>query len=129
MRSSPTAAGGSIRCWSKARSIGGFANGIGNALYEESSYDENGQPLATTLADYTAPSAPCIPDVKLDFFEIPSPFAPYGIKGVGESGAIGPPSAIVSAVNDALRPLGAEIYETPVTPRRVYAAIEAARAR
>jgi len=109
--------------------VGGFANGIGNALYEESSYDENGQPLATTLADYTAPSAPCIPDVKLDFFEIPTPFAPYGIKGVGESGAIGPPSAIISAVNDALRPLGAAIYETPVTPRRVYAAIEAARAR
>ncbi len=108
--------------------IGGFSNGLGNALYEESPYDEIGQPLATTLADYLAPSAPCMPDLKLEFYEIPSPKAPYGIKGIGESAAIGPPSAVVSAVNDALRPLGASVYETPLTPRRVFAAIAAAKA-
>ena len=107
--------------------IGGFANGLGNALFEESAYDGTGQPLATTLADYLMPSAPGIPDLKLDFLETPSPYAPYGIKGVGESAAIGPPAAIVSAVNDALRPLGTVIYETPLTPARVFAAIQAAR--
>jgi aerobic carbon-monoxide dehydrogenase large subunit len=106
--------------------IGGFANGLGNALFEESAYDANGQPLATNFADYLMPSAAGIPELKLDFLEIPSPFAPYGIKGIGESAAIGPPSAIVSAINDALRPLGVVIYETPLTPVRIFQAIRAA---
>ncbi len=108
--------------------VGGFANGFGNALYEESTYDADGQPTATTLADYTAPTAPSIPDVKLDFIETPSPFSMFGIKGIGENGAIGPPAAIVNAVNDALRPLRASVFETPVTARRVREAIARARA-
>lgn len=108
--------------------IGGVSNGIGNALYEESRYDAAGQPLSATLADYVVPSAPCIPDLKLEFTETPSPYAPFGVKGVGESGAIGPPSAIVSAVNDALRPLGAALFTTPLTPERVFQAIRAGRA-
>ena len=103
--------------------IGGFSNGLGNALYEESTYDEMGQPTATTLADYTAPTAPSMPNVKLEFIETPSPFAMFGIKGIGENGAIGPPASIVNAVNDALRPLGASVSETPVTARRVREAI------
>ncbi len=103
--------------------VGGFSNGLGNALYEESSYDASGQPTATTLADYTAPTAPGIPNVKLDFIETPSPFSMFGMKGIGENGAIGPPAAIVNAVNDALRPLGAAVFETPVTPQRVRDAI------
>jgi carbon-monoxide dehydrogenase large subunit len=103
--------------------VGGFSNGLGNALYEESSYDTSGQPTATTLADYTPPTAPSIPTVKLDFIETPSPFSMFGMKGIGENGAIGPPAAIVNAVNDALRPLGAAVFETPVTPHRVRAAI------
>ena len=107
--------------------IGGFSNGLGNALYEESTYDDMGQPTATTLADYTAPTAPSMPDVKLEFFETPSPFALFGIKGIGENGAIGPPASIVNAVNDALRPLGASVSETPVTARRVREAIARAR--
>jgi carbon-monoxide dehydrogenase large subunit len=107
--------------------IGGFSNGLGNALYEESTYDEMGQPTATTLADYTAPTAPLMPDVKLEFLETPSPFAKFGIKGIGENGAIGPPASIVNAVNDALRPLGAFVSETPVTARRVREAIARAR--
>ena len=61
--------------------IGGFSNGLGNALYEEYTYDELGQPTATTLADYTAPTAPSMPDVKLEFIETPSPFSMFGIKG------------------------------------------------
>ena len=103
--------------------IGGFSNGLGNALYEESSYDALGQPTATTLADYTAPTAPSVPEVKLDFIETPSPFSMFGMKGIGENGAIGPPAAIVNAVNDALRPLGAAVCETPVTASRVRTAI------
>jgi len=107
--------------------VGGFSNGLGNALYEESSYDASGQPTATTLADYTAPNALSMPYVKLDFIETPSPFSMFGIKGIGENGAIGPPAAIVNAVNDALRPLGAAVFETPITARRVRDAIVRAR--
>jgi aerobic carbon-monoxide dehydrogenase large subunit len=107
--------------------IGGFSNGLGNALYEESSYDASGQPTATTLADYTAPNAHSMPFVKLDFIETPSPFSAFGMKGIGENGAIGPPAAIVNAVNDALRPLGAAVFETPITARRVREAIAKAR--
>jgi carbon-monoxide dehydrogenase large subunit len=107
--------------------IGGFSNGLGNALYEESTYDEQGQPTATTLADYAALAAPAMPDVKLEFMETPSPFATLGMKGIGENGAIGPPAAIVNAVNDALRPLGAAVYETPITARRLRTAIARAR--
>ena len=70
-----------------------------------------------------------MPDVKLEFMETPSPFAMFGMKGVGENGAIGPPAAIANAVNDALRPLGAAVFETPITARRVRAAIARARAR
>jgi aerobic carbon-monoxide dehydrogenase large subunit len=107
--------------------LGGFSNGLGNALYEECSYDRSGQPTTTTLADYAAPTAPSMPNVKLDFIETPSPFSAFGIKGIGENGAIGPPAAIVNAVNDALRPLGASVFETPVSARRVREAISRAR--
>jgi carbon-monoxide dehydrogenase large subunit len=107
--------------------IGGLAGGIGNALYEESPYDDQGQPLAVTLADYRVPGAAAVPDVRIVHMESPSPFADFGMKGVGESGAIGPPAAIANAINDALHPLGAELLETPMTPRRILEAIERAR--
>ncbi|MGH7123739.1 MAG: xanthine dehydrogenase family protein molybdopterin-binding subunit, partial [Stellaceae bacterium] len=109
--------------------IGGLAGGIGNALLEESVYDERGQPLSATLADYHVPGASSMPDVRIAHMETPSPFSEFGMKGVGESGAIGPPAAIANAVNDALRLLGAEILETPMTPKRVLAAIRTARER
>ena len=109
--------------------IGGLAGGIGNALYEESPYDEQGQPLAATLADYLVPGATTMPDVRIAHMETPSPFSEFGMKGTGESGAIGPPAAIANAINDALRPLGAEIMETPMTPRRILARLAAARVR
>ncbi len=111
----------------KGQVIGGYAQGIGNALYEESDYDENGQPLSVTLADYHVPAAPMVPDVKYDYMESPSPYSTMGIKGVGESGAIGPVGAIGNAVNDALKGLGVEITETPITPRRVFEAIDRSR--
>lgn len=106
--------------------IGGTAQGIGTALYEEIPYDEDGQPLASTFMDYLLPGATEIPRIRLAHMNTPSPHTAYGIKGMGEGGAIAPPAAILNAINDALRPLGAEIGETPATPRRVHAAIRAA---
>jgi carbon-monoxide dehydrogenase large subunit len=109
--------------------VGGIAQGIGNALYEEIPYDENGQPLATTFADYLLPGAPEIPHIKIGHMCTPTPHTEYGMKGMGEGGAISPPAAIANAIRDALMPIGAEINETPMTPPRVRAAIERALAR
>jgi carbon-monoxide dehydrogenase large subunit len=109
------------------QTFGGAAQGIGTAMYEESSYDANGQPLATTFADYILPGPTEIPAMRVFHLETPSPFTAFGIKGMGEGGAIAPPATICNAVNDALRPLGAELAETPLTPRRVLAAIAKAR--
>jgi carbon-monoxide dehydrogenase large subunit len=107
---------------------GGTAQGIGTALYEEMPFDENGQPLASTLADYLLPGATEVPSIRIEHMETPSPYSEFGQKGLGEGGAIGPPAAIANAINDALHPLGVEIGETPITPRRLMAALEAARA-
>jgi carbon-monoxide dehydrogenase large subunit len=109
--------------------VGGIAQGIGTALYEEIPYDEHGQPLATTLADYLLPGAPEIPAIKIGHMCTPTPHTEYGMKGMGEGGAISPPAAIANAIRDALRPIGAEINETPMTPPRVRAAVERALAR
>src|SRR6202011_3444939 len=98
---------------------GGTAQGIGTALYEEMPFDENGQPLASTLADYLLPGATEVPSIRIEHMETPSPYSEFGQKGLGEGGAIGPPAAIANAINDALRPLGVEIGETPITPRRL----------
>lgn len=110
----------------EAQVVGGVAQGIGTALYEEIPYDENGQPLASTFLDYSLPGAPEIPDVRVLHMETPSPHTRFGIKGVGEGGAIAPPAAIVNAINDALRGLKAKVTETPVTPERLLNAIAAA---
>jgi carbon-monoxide dehydrogenase large subunit len=109
--------------------LGGLAQGIGTALYEEMPFDADGQPLAATLADYLLPGTAEVPDVRLDHMETLSPWTTFGQKGIGESGAIGPPAAIVNAINDALAPLGAEVFDLPASPPRVLAAIQAARAR
>ena len=102
---------------------GGTAQGIGTALLEEMSFDGNGQPLASTLADYLLPGAAEMPPIELLHLEIPSPNTEFGIKGVGEGGAIPPPAAIFNAVNDALSGLGVVLSETPLTPRRLRAAL------
>jgi len=103
--------------------FGGTAQGIGTALYEEMPYDASGQPLATTLADYLLPSATEVPSIRVDHLETPSPYTLFGQKGIGEGGAIAPPAAIANAVNDALAPLGVEITESPLTPRRIAEAL------
>jgi len=108
---------------------GGVAQGIGTALYEEMPYDENAQPLASTLADYLLPGAGEVPDIAVEHMETPSPYTAFGQKGIGEGGAIGPPAAIANAVNDALAGLGVEIGEVPITPARLLRAIAEARMR
>jgi carbon-monoxide dehydrogenase large subunit len=107
---------------------GGLAQGIGTALYEEMPFDRAGQPLATTLADYLLPGPTEVPEPRLDHMETPSPYTMFGIKGIGEGGAIAPPAAIANAVNDALRPLGVELLQSPMSPRRIIEAILKARA-
>ncbi len=106
---------------------GGTAQGVGTALYEEMPFDEAGQPQASTLADYLLPGATEVPAIRIEHMETPSPYSEFGQKGIGEGGAIGPPAAIANAINDALAPLGVEVTETPVTPRRLLAALAAAR--
>ncbi|MDC0033357.1 xanthine dehydrogenase family protein molybdopterin-binding subunit [Alphaproteobacteria bacterium] len=106
---------------------GGAAQGIGTALFEEMIYDNQGQPLASTLADYLLPGATDVPNIRLLHMETPSPYTKFGQKGVGEGGAIGPPGAIANAINDALAPLGVEICEIPVSPRRIIEAIQEKR--
>ncbi|MEO8039406.1 MAG: xanthine dehydrogenase family protein molybdopterin-binding subunit [Betaproteobacteria bacterium] len=107
--------------------LGGAAQGIGTALYEEMPFDDQGQPLASTLADYLLPSATEVPSIRIEHMTTPSPHTEFGQKGIGEGGAIAPPAAIANAVNDALRGLGVEITECPLTPRRLLAALHAAR--
>jgi aerobic carbon-monoxide dehydrogenase large subunit len=103
--------------------LGGLAQGIGTALYEEMPFDSAGQPLASTLADYLLPGPSEVPAARIDHMETPSPHTEFGVKGLGEGGAIAPPAAIANAVNDALRPLGVELLVSPITPRQVLAAI------
>ena len=106
---------------------GGAAQGIGTALYEEMPFDAAGQPLASTLADYLIPGPTEVPDLRIEHMETPSPYTEFGVKGIGEGGAIAPPAAIANAVNDALKTLGAEVTQSPITPRRLLAAIAEAR--
>ena len=89
--------------------------------------DSNGQPLASTFADYLLPGATEVPSMRIYHMETPSPYTEFGIKGMGEGGAIAPPATIFNAVNDALRPLGVEMTETPLTPRRLLEALERRR--
>jgi carbon-monoxide dehydrogenase large subunit len=105
--------------------VGGTAQGIGSALYEEMPFDGQGQPLASTLADYLLPGPPEVPNIRVLHMETPSPYTEFGQKGVGEGGAIGPAAAIANAINDALAVRGVELCEIPITPRRILAALGA----
>jgi carbon-monoxide dehydrogenase large subunit len=107
---------------------GGTAQGIGTCIYEAMPFDACGQPLAGTLADYLLPGASEIPGIRILHMETPSPYTSFGAKGIGEGGAVGPPAAIMSAVNDALRELGVELCDLPLSPQRIVDAIGAARA-
>jgi aerobic carbon-monoxide dehydrogenase large subunit len=106
---------------------GALAQGIGQALYEEVMYDEEGQLLSSTLMDYTMPNAMQIPDFITDVVETPSPINPLGAKGIGEGGTIGAPPTIVNAVLDALAPLGIEAVDMPLKPEKIWTLVQAAR--
>lgn len=108
---------------------GGAAQGIGTALYEEMRFDEQGQPLASTLSDYLLPGPTEVPAIRVEHMETPSPYTRFGQKGIGEGGAIAPPAAIANAVNDALKGLGVELLVSPITPRLVAEAIRKAQPR
>ena len=97
---------------------GGVVQGIANALFENLAYDDDGNPLATTLMDYLVPSAAEVPSIEYGHIETPSP-GPGGYKGVGEGGAIGAPPAVVNAVADALAPFGVTITQLPLSPARI----------
>jgi carbon-monoxide dehydrogenase large subunit len=109
--------------------LGGIVQGIGTALYEEIPYDARGQPLVSNLADYMVPCAPEIPNIRIEHLLTPALTTEYGVKGLGEGGAIAPPAAIANAVADAFADIRANFNETPLSPRRVSEAIAQARAK
>jgi aerobic carbon-monoxide dehydrogenase large subunit len=110
----------------EGQACGGAAQGVGTALFEECPYNDDAQPLASTLMDYLLPGPTELPSFRVHHTETPSPHSAHGIKGVGEGGAIAPAGAIVNAINDALGPLGAVLRDIPASPDRVLAAIAAA---
>ncbi len=107
---------------------GGIAQGAGQALIENISYDsQSGQLLSGSFMDYGLPRADDLPDIKSELEEVPATTNPLGIKGIGESGTIGAPPVIINAVLDALHPLGVAHIDMPATPVRVWQAIEASK--
>jgi carbon-monoxide dehydrogenase large subunit len=95
-------------------------------LLEWMRYDAQGQPLAATYADYLLPTSDVVPRIEIHHMESPTPLNPLGVKGAAESGTIGAPAAIVSAIEDALCPLDICISDLPLTPPRLRALIRAA---
>lgn len=108
---------------------GGIAQGVAQALYEEARHDAAGNPTTATLAEYTMPTAADLPAFELDQTVTPSPTNPLGVKGIGESGAIGSSPAVLNAVLDAVSHLGVRHLDMPATPERVWRAIRDAEAK
>ncbi|WP_270934172.1 xanthine dehydrogenase family protein molybdopterin-binding subunit [Falsiroseomonas oryzae] len=102
---------------------GGIVQGLGGALYEHCVYDEQGNLLTTTMADYLVPMSAEMPDMHVGHVETPTKESLLGAKGAGEAGTAGAPAALMNAINDALRPLGARVTEQPFTPARILAAL------
>jgi aerobic carbon-monoxide dehydrogenase large subunit len=105
---------------------GGITHAIGQALYEQVHYDEDGQLVTGTFVDYALPTAAEVPSFETDRTETPSPVNSLGVKGVGEAGTIASSPAIVNAVIDALRPLGVTYIDMPLSPMRVWETIQEA---
>jgi aerobic carbon-monoxide dehydrogenase large subunit len=105
---------------------GGVAQGIGQALYEHLTWDEDGQPMSTSLMQYVIPRAHHMPRLETGHTITPSPVNPLGVKGIGESGAIGSQPAVVNAVMDAVRRLGVPNLDMPLTPAKVWTALQEA---
>ena len=107
--------------------VGGIAQGLGQALMEVVEHDDSGMPSATSFMDYGFPHATDMPHIDTVLLETPTGLTPTGMRGVGESPAVASPIAIANAVVDALKPYGVEHIDLPLTPERVWAAINAAR--
>jgi len=108
---------------------GGVAQGIANALLEEIVYDDTGNILTATLADYTPPTAREIPPIEIAHLQTLTSASVTKAKGLGEGGAVGAPAAVVNAINDALAPFDVAIDGMPATPQRIRAALRSAARR
>ena len=106
--------------------LGGLAHGIGNALHEWMHYDQDANPLTTTLQDYLLPIAASVPPAELVHLESPSPLNPLGVKGAGEGGTIPVAATVVAAIEDALEPFGIHLSLSPVTPQKIVELLEEA---
>ena len=106
---------------------GGIAQGVGQALWEEAVYSDDGQLLSGSMMDYALPRASWLPSFELDETVTPSPVNPIGVKGVGEAGCIASTAAVANAVNDALAPLGIGHLDMPYTAQKVWRAIQTAK--
>ena len=98
---------------------GGVAQGIAAALHEEIVYDDEGQILTTTLADFLPPTMAEIPEIEIHHLETVTDASVSGAKGLGEGGLIGAPAAVINAISDALAPFGCDLFEMPATPQRI----------
>ena len=105
---------------------GGITHGLGQALFEQIHYNADGQLVTGTFVDYALPTAAELPSYELDRTETPSPVNSLGVKGVGEAGTIASSAAVTNAVIDALRPLGVDYINMPLTPVRIWEAINQA---
>ncbi len=99
---------------------GGVVQGLGQALWEQAVYDDNGQLLTGELTEYAIPKASMVPWIESDHTETPSPVNPLGVKGIGEAGTIGCSPAVVNSVVDALSPLGVRHLDMPLTPEKIW---------
>ncbi|MGA7869841.1 MAG: xanthine dehydrogenase family protein molybdopterin-binding subunit [Candidatus Binatus sp.] len=111
----------------KGQIYGGALHGLGGALYEELVYDEQGQLLTGSFMDYLVPTASEAPTIEIAHMESPSPFTTLGAKGLGEASSMTVPAVLANAVSDALKPLGIQIDELPITPSRLWHLMEASR--
>jgi carbon-monoxide dehydrogenase large subunit len=107
--------------------LGGVIHGVGMTLFEWMRYDREGQPLTVTLADYLLPTSDVVPRLEILHLESPTPLNPLGVKGAAESGTIGAPATLISAIEDALRPLDIRVSQLPLTPPHLRKLIRAAQ--
>jgi carbon-monoxide dehydrogenase large subunit len=103
--------------------LGGAGQGIGQALYEEAVYDNNGQLVNGSFMDYIMPRADNLPSFKFNYTEVPSPSNELGVKGAGEAGTIGSTPAVANAVINALQSINAQPIDMPMTPLKIWQTI------
>ena len=107
--------------------VGGVAQGIGNAFYEQLFFDDNGQLMNASFMDYLLPQADNVPRVRTEHFETPSPLNPLGVKGAGEAGAIPVGALFAQAIEDAFPERELEICEIPLSPKRLFELLHGGR--